>query len=275
MHGRSRVKRPLGFLLLTLALRPCSARFASALRPFYSFQTSMFSSKTPSARIAVLPRAPITTSPVPSLTSLYHKPWRGDYGDARYPGNCSGELIKDLFLYFQPKRVLDPMTGSGTCGDVCRELGIECRSSDLFTTRFKSADACDPRFFEGIGTFDFVWLHPPYWRQKIYSNRSTDISTCKTLGDFLFRLRKIFQNCHHVLTKNGRLAILMGDYSDPEAGFVPLVYHTKRLCFEIGFRQSTTDIIRFSHGASSGKKVYRSSFIPGLHDVCTIFERTT
>ena len=33
-------------------------------------------------------------------------------------------------------------------------------------------------------------------------------------------------------------------------------------------------IIRFSHGASSGRKVYRSSFIPGLHDVCMIFERS-
>jgi hypothetical protein len=37
-------------------------------------------------------------------------------------------------------------------------------------------------------------------------------------------------------------------------------------------RQVCTDIIRFSHGASSARKRYRSSFIPGLHDVCAIFE---
>jgi hypothetical protein len=71
----------------------------------------------------------------------------------------------------------------------------------------------------------------------------------------------------------GRLAILMGDYSDREAGFVPLVYHTERLAFESGLRQCATDIVRFSHGASSGHKVYRSSFIPGLHDVCTVFQK--
>lgn len=65
----------------------------------------------------------------------------------------------------------------------------------------------------------------------------------------------------------------MSDYSDRSEGFVPLVYHTKRLCFEAGLRQCCTDIIRFSHGASSGRKVYRSSFIPGLHDVCTIVEK--
>ena len=68
-------------------------------------------------------------------------------------------------------------------------------------------------------------------------------------------------------------AILMGDYSDREAGQVPLVYHTKRLAFAAGLTQHCTDIIRFSHGNSSSKKVYRSSFIPGLHDVCMIFEK--
>ena len=67
----------------------------------------------------------------------------------------------------------------------------------------------------------------------------------------------------------------MGDYSDREAGYVPLVWHTKRLAFEVGLRQHCTDIIRFSHGASSGRKVYRSKFIPGLHDVCMIFEKPT
>jgi hypothetical protein len=65
----------------------------------------------------------------------------------------------------------------------------------------------------------------------------------------------------------------MGDYSDRDTGIVPLTFHTKRLAFQCGLRQHGTDIIRFSHGASSSKKVYRSSFIPGLHDVCMIFER--
>ena len=35
----------------------------------------------------------------------------------------------------------------------------------------------------------------------------------------------------------------------------------------------STDIFRFSRGASRGRKVYRSGFIPGLHDVYTVFEK--
>ena len=64
----------------------------------------------------------------------------------------------------------------------------------------------------------------------------------------------------------------MGDYSDRDEGFVPLTYHTKRLAFDAGLRSHATDIIRFSHGASSSRKVYHSRFIPGLHDRCMIFE---
>lgn len=228
---------------------------------------------TSPAQIAVLPRAPVTGSPVPWLTSLYHKARPGPYGDRAYPGNCSGELIKDLLKYFKPTRVHDPMTGSGTCSDVCRELGIECRSTDLFDTRFDGADACDAKSYAGIGEFDFIWLHPPYWRQKKYSDDPRDMSNCPTLEAFLNRYHALILNCESVLVRNGKLAILMGDYCDRAAGFVPLVYHTKRLCFAAGLRQCCTDIIRFSHGASSSKKVYRSSFIPGLHDVVTIVEK--
>ncbi len=219
--------------------------------------------------IAVLPTAPRNASPVPGLTSLYHKAFRGPYGDARYPGNCSGELIKDLLRYFKPKSVFDPMTGSGTCRDVCDELGIDCLSKDI---RF-GWNAIDARNYLNIGPFDFIWIHPPYWRQKIYTDNPSDLSVSPTLESFLTRYQIVIDNCAKVLAPNGKLAILMGDYSDREAGFVSLVYHTKRLAFQAGLRQCTTDIIRFSHGASSSTKVYTSSFIPGLHDVCSIFEK--
>jgi hypothetical protein len=219
--------------------------------------------------IAVLPQAPLNGSPVPWLTSLYHKSWRGNYGDSRYPGNCSGELIKDLLRYFAPTRVFDPMTGSGTCKDVCKELRIDCHSFDI---RF-GFDGCDPAHFDPAWQFDFVWIHPPYWRQKVYSADKRDMSTAPTLEYFLHRYTALIDNCARVLAPGGKLAILMGDYSD-HGTFVPLTYWTKRLAFNARLRQTCTDIIRFSHGASSNNKVYTSSFIPGLHDTCMVFEKT-
>lgn len=222
-----------------------------------------------SPTIAVLPAAPKNASPVPWLTSLHTSPYRGEYGDSRYRGNCDGFIIRDLLLYFRPASVLDPMTGSFTCRDVCRELGIPCHSRDLRLGQ----DACDPENYAGIGTFDFVWLHPPYWRCVRYSDDPRDLSAQPTLDAFLARYERLIANCAGVLNPGGKLAILMSDYSDREFGFQPLVYHTKRLAFGAGLEQACTDIIRFQHNNSSSRKTYRSSFIPGLHDVCGIFAK--
>ncbi|GIW86360.1 MAG: hypothetical protein KatS3mg108_0684 [Isosphaeraceae bacterium] len=219
---------------------------------------------------ARLPLAPRNASPVPHLTSLYHFHRAGEYGDRKWPGNCGGNLIKDLLQYFRPGLVFDPMTGSGTARDVCQELGVPCFAFDIH----QGFDACDANEFPAADTFDFIWAHPPYWRQKLYADDPRDLSRSPTLEHFLRRYGQFIRNCARALKPHGKLAILMGDYSDRDAGYVPLVYHTKRLAFEAGLAQHCTDIIRFSHGASSSKKVYRSAFIPGLHDVCMIFEKT-
>lgn len=233
------------------------------------FSTAKEAKKTDTLYVK-LPRAPINSSPVPGLTSLYHNAEAGPYGDRSYPGNCSGNLIKDLILYFGPQSVCDPMTGSGTCRDVCVELGVACDSFDV-----KSGfDACDERSWQGLPLYDFVWIHPPYWRQKVYSNDPRDMSTEPTLRAFCIRYQKLIANCARALKSGGRLAVLMGDYCDREAGYVPLVHATKHYAFGMGLKQCCTDIIRFSHGASSSRKVYRSSFIPGLHDTCVIFQKS-
>jgi hypothetical protein len=218
---------------------------------------------------ARLPRAPVTGSPVPHLTSLYHFHRTGEYGDRKWPGNCGGNLIKDLLTYFKPGLCFDPMAGSGTCQDVCEELGVPCIAWDIH----KGQDACDSADFPKGETFDFIWAHPPYWRMKLYADDPRDLSRSPTLEHFLRRYGQFVRNCAGALKRGGKLCILMGDYNDREAGQVPLVYHTKRLAFAAGLTQHCTDIIRFSHGNSSSKKVYRSSFIPGLHDVCMIFEK--
>ena len=116
-------------------------------------------------------------------------------------------------------------------------------------------------------------MHPPYWRQKAYTSDPRDLSAARTLGEFLAMFRLVTDNCTRVLAPGGRIAILMGDYSDREIGFVPLVYYVKGVCFQAGLRQPCTEIIRFSYGASSSRREYQSSFIPGLHDVVTVFER--
>lgn len=96
----------------------------SNVNPFFASRVRHKVATSPQAHYAMLPRIPVNGSPVPHLTSLYHFDSKQQYGDRRYPGNCGGLLIKDLLRYFQPQSVFDPMTGSGTCRDVCKELAM-------------------------------------------------------------------------------------------------------------------------------------------------------
>lgn len=239
----------------------------TAINPFY-LPTHVPAPARPAggAVLARLPRAPITGSPVPELTSLWHDPDPGPWGDRSYPGNCSGSLIRALVRFYRPATVYDPMTGSGTCKQVCDDLGVYCWAGDIH----RGFDACDERF---DAAFDFCWLHPPYYRQKLYADDPRDLSREPTVDGYLARYGQLLAACGKAVKPGGRVAVLMGDYSDREFGYLPLVYHTKRLAFAAGLHQCATDIIRFSHGASSGRKVYRSSFIPGLHDVCVVFRK--
>ena len=219
---------------------------------------------------ARLPLAPRNASPVPHLTSLYHFHRAGEYGDRSYPGNCGGNLIKDLLTYFRPGICLRPDGRHRALAVTCaRNLAFPaCRGTSIRVSTPATRMTSPP-----WRRFDFIWAHPAYWRQKLYADDPRDLSRSPTLEHFLTRYRQFIRNCARALKPGGKLAILMGDYCDREAGFVPLTWHTKRLAFDAGLRQCCTDIIRFSHGASSSKKVYRSSFIPGLHDTCMVFEK--
>ena len=86
---------------------------------------------------ARLPQSPRNGSPVPHLTSLYHFHRAGDYGDRAYPGNCGGNLIKDLLTYFEPGLVFDPLCGGPHKGSSVAELVMwrpHCSRNDCRTS---------------------------------------------------------------------------------------------------------------------------------------------
>ena len=215
-----------------------------------------------------LPAIPETASDVPWLTSIHATDDRGSYGQAGFRGNCSGVLIRDLLQYFRPTRVLDPMSGGGTCRDVCDELGIDSQSFDLAS----GFDAADPTRYADLGRFDFVWLHPPYWRMIRYGSDRRCLSNAPTLADFLQSLQTIIRNCVGVLSSAGHLAILIGDGKD-QGDYLGLPFHTLALATAEGLWLAAPEIVRFSHGATSSGKRYHTRFIPRLHDLCFVLKR--
>lgn len=157
------------------------------------------------SRFIELPAAPQNASPVSELTSIHSARNRGPYGNSKYRGNCGGYLIRDLLQYFGSKRVLDPMSGSGTCGDVCRELNIPYDSMDI---RF-GQDAADSTSYAQQELVDFIWMHPPYWRMIRYNEDPNCLSNAPTLEAFLARFQCVLKHCKSVLTPNGKMAVLI------------------------------------------------------------------
>jgi hypothetical protein len=219
-------------------------------------------------RVVPLPDIPRTGSPVPWLTSIHGTPGRGNYGDAAYRGNCSGLLIRDLLMFYKPTRVADFMEGSGTCRDVCRELGVAYFGGDIR----RGFDARDPKNFEGIGRFDFIWLHPPYWKMVVYNPAEPRcLSNATTLPEFRSKPAQVLKNCRSVLSPGGKLALQIGDVRE-RGEYQALPFHVFYTASKVGFCLAAPEIVRFQHGASSSSKRYSQAFIPRLHDLCFVLK---
>ena len=63
------------------------------------------------------------------MKSVISYPERGEGGSNKYRGNCSPKLLEDLFSFYKPKKVFDPM-----CAD--RELPVMSAKEWELTTMF-------------------------------------------------------------------------------------------------------------------------------------------
>ena len=86
---------------------------------------------------------------------------RGNYGNSKYRGNCSGNVIKDLLNHFyptfKPKQFIKIFSGGGTGKDVAKELNI---TNSLHLDLNNGWDALMDEIPSGA---DFIFSHPPYW----------------------------------------------------------------------------------------------------------------
>lgn len=207
------------------------------------------------------------------MTSVVSYPKRCSlWGRSDYRGNCDGRLFLGLLLRYQPKRVADPMMGSGTTRDVVAWLNrtegthIDYWGGDL-RTGFNLHGHDLP------GEFDFVWLHPPYWNIIRYSDDPRDLSTCDEYEHFIERLRTCLNRCYRALVAAGRLAILVGDVRRNGA-YTPIIRDILNMEGRLGLLRSI--IIKTQHNCQSDGKAYgRMEDVPIKHEYCVVFRKPT
>ena len=145
--------------------------------------------------------------------SVVSYPNRGNYGDARWRGNCSGRIIRDLLETYRPSYFSDCMEGSGTSRDVVAEMNregyqIKYCGLDIHQGFDILTDSLSERL---NGQADLIFAHPPYHNIIPYTTHPNDLSRCTSYEDFLSKMERALFNIYEATRGGGRYSILIGD----------------------------------------------------------------
>lgn len=204
------------------------------------------------------------------MKSIVSYPERGEGGSSSYRGNCSPLLLEDLFKFYQPKKVFDPMVGSGTTKDVCEKLGIEYDVLDL-NPKWGGWDALRD---EIPGVYDMIFWHPPYANIIKYSGNmwgkpdGRDLSQIplEQYAEFIKKINLIETRLFTAVKKGGRLAVLVGDIKKNGR-----LYSMQRDMVWLGTPEQV--IIKTQHNCVSDSRTYSGKFIPIVHEYLLIFRK--
>jgi hypothetical protein len=207
-------------------------------------------------------------------------PERGKGGNARYRGNCAPQFIADYLATFNPLKglTIDPMAGSDTTGDVCREMGIPYKGFDL-KHGFDSRTMCLRDQLEEPATAAF--LHPPYaglvrYSRDVWGNgeeHPADLSCFDTnIDGFLEALNDVLYNVFDSLKTGGTYGVLLGLWRHPITK--ELVNLPARL-FPYAPGTFVNEVIKAQHNTMSGNRNYGyRPFVLTTHETFYVFRKT-
>ncbi|HOP63437.1 MAG TPA: DNA methyltransferase [Spirochaetota bacterium] len=189
--------------------------------------------------------------PTPKLqrqvTTLWDYPsqnyGREDQGDRSYIGATPSYIIWNCLMRYTNEKdlVVDPMCGSGTTLDVCRDTNRRPLGYDVNPTR-KDIFRCDARKLPlENGKVDFVFVDPPYGDNVNYSDEKGCIGKLPAYGEEYFKaMEEVIAEINRILRPDRYMALYVCDYYDKKNGFVPIGF---RLYQMLSKHFSTVDII--------------------------------
>ena len=195
---------------------------------------------------------------------------RGNFGDSKYRGNCTGFIIKDLINNYyptsKPKKFVEIFSGGGTGKDVAKALNI---TNSLHLDLNNGWDALIDEIPTGS---DFIFSHPPYWDIISYETQrnfhfDNDLSNQMPYEEFIQKLNIVNEKIYHSLLYNGRHAVLIGDVRKNGKYYSIL----KDMDW---FGNLESHIIKIQYNCMSDNKMYsNNNFIPIKHEHLLIFRK--
>ncbi len=175
-------------------------------------------------------------------------------GDQAYVGATPSYLIWNLLQrYTEPGDVvLDPMCGSGTTLDVCKDTDRNGMGFDLVPYRkdIKQSDARSLPIKKS--TVDFVFIDPPYSDHVDYSDHGKCIGKLPAeQGQYYDEMSKVIAEIHRVLKPGKYMALYVSDSFKKSTGFEPIGF---KLFMMLQAKFKAIDIIAVTRNNKSLQK---------------------
>lgn len=164
-------------------------------------------------------------------TTLWDYP-RQSYGRTQKGSNKYAGVTPAFVIYNMVRRytepgdtVLDPMAGSGTSIDVCKEEGRKCVAFDVSSTRPDIRQNDARKIPLADDSVDMVFVDSPYGDNIDYNDQPGNIGKLSAEGDEFYRaLDQVMAECHRVMKPGKVLGWLIGDQWVKKK-FTPVGFH--------------------------------------------------
>lgn len=155
-------------------------------------------------------------------------------GDGEYSGVTPSHVIWNfLQRYTRPSAlVLDPMCGSGTTIDVCKDTGRRFVAFDIAPTRDEIGAADARKLPLGDASVDAIFMDPPYSNHIRYSGDERCIGELDARKDnsYFESMEKVIAESFRVLKNGGYLGIYIQDSAAKSKPFIPLGFEIYLRC---------------------------------------------
>lgn len=165
-----------------------------------------------------LPSLNLDEKPKLEATTLWDYPKQSygktPKGDNKYPGVTPAFIIYNLIKrYTEPGDiVLDPMAGSGTTIDVCKEENRNCIAYDIVPTRPDIIQNDARHLPLEDNSIDMIFIDSPYGDNIKYNDHPDNIGNISAeKEEFYDELEKVMKECYRVLKEGKVIAWLIGD----------------------------------------------------------------
>lgn len=135
-------------------------------------------------------------------------------GSNKYAGVTPAFVIYNMVRRYteQGELVLDPMAGSGTTIDVCKEEGRKCIAFDISPTRPDITQNDARKIPLADSSVDMIFIDSPYGDNIDYNDQPGNIGKISAETDFFYEeLDKVMAECYRVLKPGKALGWLIGD----------------------------------------------------------------